>query len=177
MPSTELFNGSEKLRTEAMDMVNAIRQNHALEHATIALLRRRLEGKVRLIGRSGLTGFEIYGDIPTRVLEEVAPEALRRLQEGEEELAISPACGTNLVVAGLAVGAASMIAGRGRSGLGKFISLVEAAILAILVAQPLGRLAQKHLTTRADLADVSTVRVTKRGAGKWARHRVEVVRE
>lgn len=177
MPSTELFNGSEKLRTEALDMVNAIRQNHALEHATVAVLMRRLGGKVRLIGRAGLMGFEIYGDIPTIALEQSAQEALRRLQEGEEELAISPACGTNLVVAGLAVGAASMIAGRGQSGLGKFISLVAAAILGMLVAQPLGRLAQKHVTTRADLANVGTVQVTKRGAGKWARHRVEVVRE
>lgn len=177
MPSTELLDGSENLRTEALDMVNAVRQNHALEHATIALLMGRLGGKVQLIGRAGLTGFEIYGDIPTRVLKDVAPEALRRLQKGEEELAISPACGTNLVVAGLAVGVASMIAGRGRSGLGKFISLVEAAIIAMLIAQPLGRLAQKHLTTRADLANVSSVRVTKRGAGKWTRHKVEVIRE
>jgi hypothetical protein len=177
MPSTELFNGSEKLRTEALDMVNTIRQNHALEHATIALLMWRLGGKVSLIGRAGLTGFEVYGDIPTRVLEESAQEALRRLQEGEEELAISPVCGTNLVVAGLAVGAATMIAGRGHRGLGKFIRLVGAAMSAMLIAQPLGRLAQKHLTTRADLSNVSTVRVSKRGAGKWARHRVEVVRE
>lgn len=158
-------------------MINAIRQNHALEHATIALLVRRLGGKVRLIGRAGLTGFEIYGDIPTMVVEESAQEALRYLQEGEEELAISPACGTNLVVAGLAVGVATMIAGRGHRGLGKFIRLVQAAILGMLVAQPLGRLAQRHLTTRADLANVSTVRVSKRGAGKWSRHRVEVVRE
>ncbi len=177
MPSTELFDGSEKLRSEALDMLNAIRQNHALEHATIALLMRRLGGKVRLIGRSGLIGFEIYGDIPTRVLEESAQEALRRLQEGEEELAIAQACGTNLVVAGLAVGTAAMIAGRGRNGLGKFIRLVEAAMLAMLIAQPLGRLAQKHLTTTADLDNVSIVRVVKRGEGKWARHRVEVVRE
>jgi hypothetical protein len=177
MPSTELFNGSEKLHTEALDIVNAIRQNHALEHATVAVLMRRLGGKIRLIGRAGLTGFEIYGDIPTMVVEESAQEALRRLQEGEEELAISPACGTNLVVSSLAVGAATMIAGRGHRGLGKFIRLVEAAMLAMLIAQPLGRLVQKHLTTRADLANISTVRVTKRGAGNWARHKVEVVRE
>lgn len=177
MPPTEVFNGSEKMGREAMDMVNTIRQNHALEHATISLLMNRLGGKVRLIGRAGLTGFDIFGDIPTCTLEESAQEALLRLQDGEEELAISSACGTNIVVAGLIVGAATMIAGKGRSGLGKFISLVEAAILGMLVAQPLGRLAQKHLTTRSDLANVNSVRVTKSGSGKWSRHRVEVIRE
>ncbi|MBT9163914.1 MAG: hypothetical protein DDT24_00835 [Chloroflexi bacterium] len=177
MPSTEFLNGSEKLHTEVLDMVDAIRQNHALEHATITLLMRRLEGKVRLIGRAGLTGFHIYGDVSTRALEEAAREALQRLQAGEEELAVSPMCGTNLVVAGLAVGTASMIAGRGRRGLGKFVCLVEAAMLAMLVAQPLGRLAQKYLTTTADLDNVSIMRVVKKGEGKWARHKVEVICE
>ena len=177
MPLAKFLNGFERLRTEAVDMVDAIRQNHALEHGTIALLMRRSEGKVRLTGWAGLTGFHIYGDVSTRALEEAAREALQRLQSGEEELAVSPMCGTNLVVAGLAVGIASMIAGRGRRGLGKFVCLVEAAMLAMLVAQPLGRLAQKYLTTTADVANVSIVRVVKSGKGKWTRHKVEVIRE
>jgi len=175
MPSNESLDGSENLRTEAMDMLNALRQNHALEHATISLLLTQLEGKIRLVGRAGLTGFYLYGDIPTEVLEDAAREALRRLQEGEEELAVSPMCGTNLVVAGLAAGIASMIAGRGHRGLSKFNRVVMASVIAMLVAQPLGRLAQKHITTTADLGNVSIVRVTKRGDGRRTRHKVEVI--
>ena len=175
MASDESFNSSERLRTEAMDMVNAVRQNHALEHATIALLLRRLGGKVRLIGHAGLASFYVYGDVPTDVLEESAREALQRLQEGEEELAVSPMCGTNLVVSGLAAGVASMIAARGHKGLSKFSLVVKASIIAMLVAQPLGRLAQKHVTTTADVANVAIKGVVRSGEGKRTRHKIEIV--
>ncbi|MDY6912681.1 MAG: DUF6391 domain-containing protein, partial [Chloroflexota bacterium] len=156
--------------------INALRKNHALEHATIALLLPRLGGKVHLIGHAGLTGFYIYGDIPTNILEKSAHEALRRLHEGEKDLAVSSMCGTNLVVTGLATGIASLIAGRGHSGSGKFSRVIKASIVAALIAQPLGRLAQKHVTTVSDLDDVSIVRVVRTGKGKRTRHKVEVLR-
>ena len=174
MPSTELFDGSQKLRYEVLDLVNIVRQHHALEHATINILLTRLEGKIRLVGRAGLTGFHLYGNIPTEILEEAAQEALRRLQEGEEELAISPMCGTNLVVAGVTAGVASMIAGRGHKGLSKFNRIVQASIIAMLAAQPLGRLTQKHLTTKPDLDNVSILKVTRKGSGARTRHIVKV---
>lgn len=174
-PSAEFYNGSTQLRMEAMDMVNAVRKNHALEHATINLLLKRVDGRVRLVGRSGLTGFHIYGDVPTQALEESAREALRRLQDGEEGLAVSPMCGTNFVVGGLMAGVASMIAGRGHSGLSKFTRIVEASMIALLLAQPVGRLAQKHLTTTADVANLSILKVVKKGNGKLTRHKVEIV--
>ncbi len=138
MRTDEVFRGSEGLYPETLSLVNVIRQNHALEHATIALLLTRLEGKVRLAGRAGLRGFYIYGDIPTETLEEAAREGLRRLQDGERDLAVSPMCGTNIAVAGLCAGVAAMIAGRGVGGLTKFSRVVSASVIAVLVAQPLG---------------------------------------
>jgi hypothetical protein len=161
---------------EAVDTVNAIRQNHALEHATIAVLLPKLNGKVRLVGRAGLSSFHLYGDIPTKLLEESTHEALRRLQEGEKSLAVSPMCGTNLAVAGLAAGIASMIAGRGHSGIDKFGRVIQASVLAVLVAQPLGRLAPKHITTRSDLDNVRIAQVIRKGSGKYTRHKVTLAR-
>ena len=176
MPTEEIFNGSETIRLQIADSINAVRQNHALEHATITLLLPKLRHGTRLVGRAGLGGFYLKGDIPTELLEETAYEALRRLQEGDEELAVTPMCGTNHVMAGLAAGVASTIAARGHRGLSRFRYAVMASIAAILVAQPLGRLVQKHITTRADLENVSILQVTKTGRGTCTRHKVEVVR-
>lgn len=175
MPSSESFNGSKKLHVEAMDMVKAMRQNHALEHATITLLFVRLEGKIQIVGRTSLTGFYLYGDIPTDAVEEAVSKALRRLQEGEGSLAVSPMCGTNLVVAGLAAGIASTIAGKGHRGLSKFNRIIQASIAAMLISQPLGRFAQKHLTTTTDLDNVSIAQITKKGKGKRTRHKIELI--
>jgi len=174
MSSIETYKEPGKLQQEVMEIIRTVRQNHALEHATITLLLPRLESKTKLVGRAGPNGFHIYGNVPTDLLEETAREALRRLQNGEESLAVSPLCGTNLVVTGLAAAVASMIAGRGHRGFGKFVRVAEASIIAAVIAQPLGRLAQKHLTTTADLDDVEITSVIRLGHGKTIRHKVEV---
>src|SRR3972149_11022049 len=99
-------------------VVNAVRRNHALEHATISILLSRHGPAVRVLGRAAPDGFYIYGDIPTETLTELAHEGLARLQRGESHLAVSPLCGTNLAVAGVLAGLASLFAlgGRGRLG-------------------------------------------------------------
>ncbi|MCS7002242.1 MAG: DUF6391 domain-containing protein, partial [Dehalococcoidia bacterium] len=51
-------------------IIDATRQNHALEHATISILLQRLPQPVRLIGRSTPFGFYIHGDVPTEPLIE-----------------------------------------------------------------------------------------------------------
>src|SRR5207247_8658926 len=81
-------------------VINAVRRNHALEHATISILLNR-HGPMRLVGRAVPDGFYIYGDIPTDRLRELADEALTRLQRGEADLAVSPLCGTTIAVAGV----------------------------------------------------------------------------
>ena len=174
--SSEYFNGSSKLRVRLLDVGRALRQNHALEHATIAVLLKRLDRKVRLLGYTSPGGYYIFGAIPTETLEQSAKDALRQLREGKEDLAVSSMCGTNLVVAGLAAGMASMIAGRGHSGWSKFSRMATASMIAAVVAQPLGRLAQKHITTDAEQDNVTSIRVMKKGSGRLTRHKVEVLR-
>src|SRR3989442_6469372 len=90
-------------------IINAVRRNHALEHATISILLNR-HGPMRLVGRAVPDGFYIYGDIPTERLQELADEALARLQRGEADLAVSPLCGTNIAVAGVLAGLGSYVA-------------------------------------------------------------------
>lgn len=134
--------------------LNAVRRNHALEHATVAVMFAR-HGPMRVAGRASGDGFFILGDIERDELTSCANEALGRLQRGESSLAISPLCGTNIAVTGLlAAGAATgVLATGGRRG-GRFPNAFTAAMFGVFAAQPLGRLVQKHITTRADLDGV-----------------------
>ena len=145
-------------------IINAVRRNHALEHATIAVLLSRHGPHARVVGRAAPDGFYIYGDIPTERLREFAQEGLARLQRGEAHLAVSPLCGTNLAVAGALAGLASFIAMGSRHRVESLPSALLAAMLAVLAAQPLGRLAQKHFTTSPELDGVRIVSVDRMGA-------------
>jgi hypothetical protein len=134
--------------------LDSVRRNHALEHATASILMARY-GARRLAGRASGDGFFLMGDVTPEAIEESAQEALARLKNGEANLAVSPHCGTNLAMAGfLAAGAASMSLARGR---GQFGNAFLGATMAVMLAQPLGRLVQRHLTTRADLEGVEVV--------------------
>ncbi|GAB6875621.1 DUF6391 domain-containing protein [Thermaerobacter litoralis] len=84
------------------------RRNHALEHATLNILRER--GLTRYgpsLGVSGPTGFWLVWDEPSEKAEEkdlarlylkAALEAAARLRAGEWRLAFSPTCGTSHIV-------------------------------------------------------------------------------
>ena len=141
-------------------LVNSVRRNHALEHATISILLSRY-GPMRIVGRAVSDGFYIYGDVPTERLRDLADEALARLQRGESHLAVSPLCGTNIAVAGVLAGVGSYVAlGSGPRRIGGVSGAIIAAMLAVLAAQPLGRLVQKHYTTSPNLEGVRIVSVT-----------------
>lgn len=144
-------------------VVNAVRRNHALEHATVSILLSRSGPNVRVLGRAAPDGFYIYSDIPTETLRELADEGLARLQRGESHLAVSPLCGTNLAVAGILAGLASLFAMGGRSRLQGVPGVIMAAMVAVIAAQPLGRLVQKHITTSPELDGVRIVSVDPMG--------------
>src|SRR5260370_24870266 len=94
-----------------------VRQNHALEHATITILSNTVPD-LRVSARSNWQGFTIFGDVDLGQLRRALDEALRRLQAGEAELAIHPNCGTNLVVGLTFVTVGTMLAlasGRART--------------------------------------------------------------
>lgn len=133
-----------------------IRRNHGLEHATVAVLFAQ-HGPRRLAGRASGNGFFIIGDVDPDLLRSCADEALLRLQRGEAGLAVSPMCGTNLVVTGTLCAAftiCSLWRSRGAKGRDRLGDAVSASIVATVVAQPAGRLLQERVTTLADHADV-----------------------
>jgi hypothetical protein len=124
------------------------------------------QGPTRVIGRAVPDGFYIYGKVDTDRLREYSAEALDRLQSGESHLAVSPLCGTNLVVAGVLAGVGAYLAtSSGRRGLDRLATSTIAALIGVVAAQPLGRLAQKHATTSGDLDGVRIVEVRRMGRG------------
>jgi hypothetical protein len=125
----------------------AVRQNHALEHATIVLLSKQ-HPQVRFSGVSFAAGFFVFGDVPTDDVRAAADQALARLRGGEPELAIHERCGTNLAVAGMLTGLSAMTVTRLRKPYSTFNNVVLASTTALVLARPLGLLVQKYVTTR-----------------------------
>ncbi|HZQ35157.1 MAG TPA: DUF6391 domain-containing protein [Dehalococcoidia bacterium] len=147
-------------------IVGAVRRNHALEHGTVSILLAKLGPDVRLAGRAVADGFYIYGKIPTDAITSSAREALLRLKAGEAGLAVTPLCGTNIAVAGVLTGLASMMAlGSSRRRFERLPTVFTAAMFGVLASQPIGRLVQKHITTSPDLdrAEITGVHSTARG--------------
>lgn len=72
-----------------------MRQNHALEHATINILqqRHRVTG---VVGMPAEDGFHIRGRVNPETVISATQEAIRRLRKGERELARSRRCPTSL---------------------------------------------------------------------------------
>lgn len=135
--------------------INAVRRNHAVEHATVAVLLGQIEPSVRLVGRAVPDGFYIYGRIPTELIRRSAQEGLARLQRGESHLAVTPLCGTNLVVAGVTSGVLAVLAMGARRRLDRLPNVCLSATIGVLLSQPLGRLLQQYVTTRADVGSIS----------------------
>jgi hypothetical protein len=160
------------------NIVNAVRQNHALEHATIHVLSRR-HPYLRLAGRSAPAGFFIYGSLDTREVASAASEALARLQQGEAYLAVHPNCGTNRAVAGVLAGAAAFGAtlGRPRSKIDRLPLVLMAATLAVIAAQPLAHRIQETVTTTPDVEGLYITSITRQEMGRIVAHKVVVGRE
>lgn len=142
-------------------IIDRIRRNHGLEHATVALMLAR-QGPMRIVGRSNHAGFYVYADVETERLRDYAEEALVRLQRGEAHLAVSPMCGTNIAVAGVLAGFTSYLALRTADGhVDGLTKAVLAGIVSVVASQPLGRLVQVHATTSPELASVRITSVDR----------------
>ena len=132
------------------------RRNHGLEHATVALLLER-GVSAPMGGYSVASGFVIWSTAPPEVVSDAAHEALRLMKAGQSDLAVSPYCGTNLVVGAVIGGLAAMIASGGKRGFwagarGAVAALVASAAL----SRPVGNFVQRHFTT---LPDVEAVQI------------------
>ncbi|MDA0300914.1 MAG: DUF6391 domain-containing protein [Chloroflexi bacterium] len=141
--------------------IDAVRRNHGVEHATVAVLFART-GPQRIAGRASADGFFILGSVDETQLLSCAREALDRMQRGEAELAVSPHCGTNIAVTAALSTLATMKTFAKQSDRplrDRFGDAFTGSIFAIIAAQPLGRLLQRYVTTRADVDGMQIVEV------------------
>lgn len=145
-----------------LPLISKIRRNHALEHATMQVLAEQHRAR-RLVGRSSVWGFTIYGDVETEVLLDAAREGLRQLKAGQRAMAIHPNCGSNYAVAGTLAGLGAFVALGGLSRdenedvldrLSRLPLACAVATLGIIVSRPLGAAFQAHVTTDADVGDL-----------------------
>ncbi len=154
-------------------VISATRRNHAFEHATVAMLIQRLGTTIRLAGRSTANGFFLYGNLPTETVRSAAEEALARLKAGEADLAVTPQCGTNLAVSGILAAVVSTAAMGNQRRAERLPTAILYSTLAVLAAQPIGRLVQKYVTTCPDVQRLRIARITASGSGPLTVHTVE----
>jgi hypothetical protein len=158
--------------TALNDLVQRTRQHHGIEHATIHLLSARVPGK-RFSGLSDPLGFTLFGEVDETVMRRAVGDALLRMQAGEQELAIHPNCGTNLVVTSVMVTIAALIggAGRNRNLFDKFATILLLVLPALVFSRPLGLRLQAYTTT-GNVADRWVADVRPVQLGPIRAHRV-----
>jgi len=138
-----------------------VRQNHALEHATITILSGMIPD-LSINARSFSDGFIIFRDLDLGLLRRAVDEALRRLQAGEAQLAIHPNCGTNLAV-GITLMTVGTVLGMASSNTRTRVTTAAASSLAgWAAARPVGEFVQKHFTTLPDLEGVRVTEIFRR---------------
>lgn len=152
----------KKIAVAPMSMLSHIRKNHAMEHATIHILTKSMPG-VSFAGYSLIKGYWIYGKAELQDIQKAAEMAHARLKNGERHLAVHPNCGTNIAMTGLCTAAASMLAlaaeGDDDSDFNRFSALTSAGLVGALLGRPLGPYMQKHITTDADVKNLSIVSI------------------
>lgn len=156
--------------------VSRIRRNHGLEHATLHVLAER-NPKISLAGHSDMGGFWVLGDVSTEEVRSAVAEGLRRMRNGEHNLAVHANCGTNFVTAGTFAGVAASLAmfGVGRRMRDKLERVPLAASLAtvaLLLAQPMGLLIQERVTTSGVPGAMEIVDIVQTSRGRIKAHRV-----
>jgi hypothetical protein len=146
---------------QQMLLGGAVKQNHALEHATIVLLSRKFP-EVRMSGISFAAGFFVFGDIPTEAILPAAQEGLQLLRTTQPELAVHERCGTNLAVSGMLTGLSAMAVAKLRRPYSTANNVILAATAALVLARPLGLVVQRYVTTQTPNASMRILNVTPR---------------
>ena len=146
---------------QQMLLGGAVKQNHALEHATIVLLSKMFP-EARLSGISFAAGFFVFGDVPTEAILPTAYEALNLLRTTSPELAVHERCGTNLAVAGMLTGLSAMVVAKMRRPYSTANNVILASTAALVLARPLGLIVQRHVTTQTPNQSMRILNVTAR---------------
>jgi len=165
----------ESLVLGITEFVIRIRQNHALEHATMHILTRSVPS-LRLVGRSDWTGFTLYGEVGTQQVLCAVTEGLARLKEGQSWLAVHPRCGTNLAVTAflMSSGAALTALAPIRPRMAKAMAIVATMIGARQLSSTFSQAVQRSVTTIPDVEDAHIRLVRRENHGSLTTHRVLV---
>jgi hypothetical protein len=145
---------------QQLTLGSAVRENHALEHATIVLLSKQFP-EARLSGVSFARGFFVFGEVPTAAVRPTAERALERLRGGEPEMAVNERCGTNLAVAGMLTGVSAMSIARLRKPYNTVNNVILASTAALVLSRPVGLLVQRYITTRTPGSAMRIVNVKR----------------
>ncbi|MFN4292901.1 MAG: DUF6391 domain-containing protein [Thermoflexales bacterium] len=159
------------------EIIERIRRNHALEHATLHILEAQ-QPNLRAGGRATSQGFYLYGDLPDEAtVYAAANEAIRRMTAGQRDLAVHPRCGTNVVTAGILCGALAMLGilagGKRAPWYVQLPNAILGAMIGALLAQPLGPWMQANVTTSAEMNGARVRGVRSNPAGRLTAHFVE----
>lgn len=164
-----------------LPLIKKVQRNHGLEHATIHVLSQR-HAHLSLVGRSDWRGFTLYGPIDTIDVKEAAHEALRRLRQGEADLAVHPRCGTVLATTGILTGLAAFLAisldvssPRHRFRWAAIPAAILAATMAAVFAQPLGLLLQEKYTVSGQPGNLEIKNISLTSDARLIVHRVETI--
>jgi len=149
------------MKTDDILFGRRVRQNHALEHATITILSG-IVPNLRISARSNSRGFIIFGDVDLGQLRRALNEALSRLQAGESQLAIHPNCGTNLVVGFTLLTFGTLLGMTSSRARTRVASTALSSVAGLVAARPLGELVQKYVTTLPDLEGVYVTDIFRR---------------
>jgi hypothetical protein len=161
-------------------LLKKIRRNHSLEHATVHVLQQRL-GRVGLVGHSDWRGFTLYGSVDTAEVKLAAHEALRRLRQGQSDLAVHPRCGTVIATTGIMTALAAFLAvsldggPRRRFRWGSLPMAMLATTAAAILAQPIGMALQERYTTDPDPGNLEIKNISLKPTANLIVHRVETV--
>jgi hypothetical protein len=156
-------------------LISRTRRNHGLEHATIHVLSEKHPNRFSAQGNSTHNGFflNIYGNLSDQEVSEAVHEAHKRMNAGEERLAVHPNCGTVLLTTAAMATLSSQAAfgfemrRRGARELTPTIlfnalpTAVLAAAVALIVSRPLGLYLQERYTTESDLGNLQVTGVNR----------------
>jgi Domain of unknown function (DUF6391) len=160
-PLLYFYKGETKMKPGDVLFGRRIRQNHALEHATITILSGMVPD-LRVSARSSSSGFIIFGNVDLGLLRRAIDEALQRLQAGEAELAIHPNCGTNLAVGVSLVTLGTMLGLASSQTRTRVATAAASSVAGLMAARPLGEFVQKYVTTLPDLEGVRVTDIFRR---------------
>lgn len=141
-----------------------VRQNHALEHATIHLIEDRF-GSANIEGMAFENGFTLKVSLDPQIVLNAARSALKRVQNGESDLVVHPRCGTTIVVVNVLSSVLFLILLFISGNLG-LINVLLALVIANFIGPFTSRIVQTGITTLKDLSDLEVTGVEVRNGSR-----------